>query len=120
MSIVAHDCIAHHARISPGREAIHDLASGRRLNYRQFDTRISRLALYLQSLGVDEGDRVAVLSHNDPDVFEIQFAWALPMGCVFFDNVLQHMLRPCSTTCKKRFRIARAKKKGSSTVSPSL
>jgi fatty-acyl-CoA synthase len=82
MSIVAHDCIAHHARISPGREAIHDLASGRRLNYRQFDTRISRLALYLQSLGVDEGDRVAVLSHNDSDVFEIQFACAR-LGAIF-------------------------------------
>ena len=74
MSIVAADWIAHHARVSPEREAVHDIASNRHLTYAQFDGRITRLALYLQSLGIAEGDRVAVLSHNDSDVFEIQFA----------------------------------------------
>ena len=82
MSIAANDWIAHHARVSPHREAIYDLASGRRFSYAQFDERITRLALYLQSLGIAEGDRVAVLSHNDPDVFEIQFASAR-LGAIF-------------------------------------
>ena len=82
MSIAANDWIAHHARISPDREAVYDLASGRRLDYAQFDSRITRVALYLLSLGVGEGDRVAVLSHNDPDVFEIQFACAR-LGAIF-------------------------------------
>jgi len=82
MPIIAHDWIAHHARISPEREAIHDLASGRRFSYKQFDTRITQLALYLRSLSVGEGDRVAVLSHNDSDVFEIQFACSR-LGAIF-------------------------------------
>lgn len=82
MTITANDWIAHHARVSPRREAIHDLASGRRLTYAQFDVRITKAGLYLQSLGVAAGDRVAVLSHNDPDVFEIQFACAR-LGAIF-------------------------------------
>lgn len=82
MSITAHDWIDYHARVSPGREAIHDLASGRRFTYAQFDARITQLARHLQLLGVGERDRVAVLSHNDSDVFEIQFACAR-LGAIF-------------------------------------
>jgi fatty-acyl-CoA synthase len=82
MKITASDWIAHHARFAPGREALHDLASGRRLTYREMDERVTRAALYLASLGVGEGDRVAVLSHNDGDVFEIQFA-CRRLGAVF-------------------------------------
>jgi fatty-acyl-CoA synthase len=73
--IVAEDWIRHHARFAPGSEAAHDLASNRRYTYEEFDRRITRSALYLQNaLGVRDGDRVAVLCHNDIDVFEVQFA----------------------------------------------
>ena len=82
MSITAADWIAHHARMAPNREAVHDLASGRRFTYAAFDARVTRAALYLQSLGVGEQDRVAVLSHNDSDVFEVQFACAR-LGAIF-------------------------------------
>ena len=77
------DWIAHHARYSPRREAVHDLASSRRFTYAEFDERVSRAALWMRDrLGVGRGDRVAVLSHNDSDVFEIQFAcWRL--GAIF-------------------------------------
>ena len=47
MSIVAADWIAHHACVSPEREAVHDIASNRHVTYAQFDGRITRLALYL-------------------------------------------------------------------------
>jgi len=71
----AADWIGHHAEFAPGREAVHDVASGRHYSYAQFDVRITRLALHLvHQLGVAPGDRVAVLCHNDSDVFEIQFA----------------------------------------------
>ena len=82
MSIAAADWIAHHARVSPERVAIHDIASNRQFTYERFDGRITRLALYLHSLGVEVGDRVAVLSHNDSDVFEIQFA-CQRLGAIF-------------------------------------
>ena len=79
----AGDWIAHHARYSPRREAVHDLASGRRFTYAEFDERISRAALWMRDrLGVVRGDRVAVLSHNDSDVFEIQFA-CRRLGAIF-------------------------------------
>ena len=77
------DWIAHHARYSPRREAVHDLASGRRFAYAEFDERVNRAALWLRDrFAVEPGDRVAVLSHNDSDVFEVQFA-CRRLGAIF-------------------------------------
>src|SRR5215203_5144157 len=57
--IPVEDWIAHHARFAPRSEAAHDLASGRRFTYAQFDDRISRAALWLShTFGVGQGDRV--------------------------------------------------------------
>ena len=81
--IPVEDWIAHHARFAPRSEAVHDLASGRRFTYAQFDDRISRAALWLShTFGVGQGDRVAVLSMNDTDVFELQFA-CRRLGAIF-------------------------------------
>ncbi len=82
-TILARDWIAHHAQAAPEREALHDIASGRRFCYRAMDERVSRAALYLRDgLGVREGARVAVLCHNDSDIFEIQFA-CRRLGAIF-------------------------------------
>jgi fatty-acyl-CoA synthase len=71
----AADWIAHHARHTPDAVACVDLDSGRRHSYRAFNERIDRLAAYLATtLELSRGARVLVLSRNDPDVFEIQFA----------------------------------------------
>src|SRR5262245_28379802 len=81
--IPAEDWIAHHARFSPRAEAAHDLASGRRFSYAAFDERITRASLWLRrAFGVKRGDRVAVLSMNDTDVFELQFA-CRRLGAIF-------------------------------------
>ena len=81
--IVAEDWIAHHACFAPRSEAAHDLASGRRFTYAAFDERITRAALWLRDVfGVERGDRVAVLSMNDTDVFELQFA-CRRLGAIF-------------------------------------
>src|SRR5262245_64713484 len=81
--IPAEDWIAHHARFAPRSEAAHDLVSGRRFTYAAFDERITRAALWLaRSVGVGRGDRVAVLSMNDTDVFELQFA-CRRLGAIF-------------------------------------
>src|SRR5262249_58650444 len=77
------DWIAHHARFAPQSEAAHDFASGRRFSYAGFDERITRAALWLaHAFGIKRGDRVAVLSMNDTDVFELQFA-CRRLGAVF-------------------------------------
>src|SRR5262245_13502853 len=81
--IPVEDWISHHARFAPGSEAAHDLSSGRRFTYAQFDERITRAAVWLaRAFGVRQGDRVAVLSMNDTDVFELQFA-CRRLGAIF-------------------------------------
>jgi fatty-acyl-CoA synthase len=83
MSYPAEDWIRHHTRFSPDKQALVDLASGRALTYGEFDARIDRAALYLRDgLGIKAGDRVAVICHNDSDVFEIQFA-CRRLGAIF-------------------------------------
>src|SRR5262249_15654157 len=60
-----------------------DLASERRLTYAQFDARISRLATHLRErLGINRGDRVAVLALNTTDTLEVQFACGR-LGAIF-------------------------------------
>ena len=81
--IKATDWIRHHARYSPSNEAVFDLSSGRRYTYAQFDARITRAAIWLSAENnVSRGDRVAVLSRNDSDLFEIQFA-CQRLGAIF-------------------------------------
>jgi fatty-acyl-CoA synthase len=81
--IPAEDWIAHHARFAADSPAAHDLASGRRFTYARFDERITRAALWLaRTFAVRRGDRVAVLSMNDTDVFELQFA-CRRLGAIF-------------------------------------
>ena len=83
MSISAEDWIHHHTSVNPDKEALVDLASDRRFTYAEFDARITRAAQFLHhGLGVRDGDRVAVLCHNDSDVFEIQFA-CRRVGAIF-------------------------------------
>ena len=81
--IAAADWITHHARYTPLAEAAHDLASRRRFTYAQLDERVRRAALWLgAAFRIARGDRVAVLSRNDTDVFELQFA-CRRLGAVF-------------------------------------
>ena len=82
-TIPANDWIAHHARFVPNNEAMHDLTSDRHFTYAEMNLRVDRAALYLRDgLGVQDGDRVAVLCHNDTDMFEIQVA-CRRLGAIF-------------------------------------
>ena len=82
-AIVSQDWLAHHASVRPTKVAITDLGTGRRLTYAELDQRTGRLATVLtHHFGVGRGDRVAVLSHNNSNIFEVQFAcWKL--GAIF-------------------------------------
>jgi fatty-acyl-CoA synthase len=65
-----------HADWSPDRTATVDLATGRRLSYRELAGRVRAVAHALTGLGVGQGDRVAVLSRNDVRTFEVLYACA--------------------------------------------
>ena len=83
MSVRYYDWIAQHGRRNPGKTALVDLASGRRLSYGELDRRVSRLAAHLRdALKVKRGDRVAVLALNTTDTMEVQFA-CFRLGAVF-------------------------------------
>ncbi|MEP3246146.1 MAG: long-chain fatty acid--CoA ligase [Sneathiella sp.] len=82
-SIRVYDWLDHHANFRGNQTAVVDLASGRALNWTNFNERSGRLAGYLtEGLGVEKGDRVGVLMPNTADVLEIQFACA-KIGAVF-------------------------------------
>ena len=69
------DWIGRWARAYPGREALVDLATGRRYTYAQLSAEVNRLASYLASgPGLARGDRVACLALNRAEYIALFFA----------------------------------------------
>ena len=76
-----YDWAATQANIRPEATAIIDVQTDRRLSWRALDERARRLASHLEASGVKKGDRVAILSPNGPEFFELEFAGG-KMGAV--------------------------------------
>ena len=68
------DWIAEHARRFPDQLATIDRHSGRRHSYAQMHERVARIAGHLQAIGIEKGERVALLSMNSSDMLDVQFA----------------------------------------------
>jgi fatty-acyl-CoA synthase len=68
------DWIAEHARRFPEKIATIDLHSGRRHSYAEMHERVARIAGHLRTIGIENGDRVALLSMNSSDMLDVQFA----------------------------------------------
>ncbi|SER96883.1 AMP-binding protein [Streptomyces qinglanensis] len=58
------------------RDALVDVGSGRRWNYREFGAEVEALALGLHELGVRKGDRVGIWAPNCPEWTLTQYATA--------------------------------------------
>jgi acyl-CoA synthetase (AMP-forming)/AMP-acid ligase II len=58
------------AHTNPDLEAIVDVATARRLTYAQVDRRANRVANAMLNLGIEKGDRVAILMMNGVEYFE--------------------------------------------------
>lgn len=80
--IPVYDWLAYHARNTPEATALIDHYSERVLDYRTLNERCNRGANYLKALGVQPGDRVAVLAYNSTDIIELQFA-CQKLGAIF-------------------------------------
>jgi fatty-acyl-CoA synthase len=77
------DFIAHFARTSPEKLAVHDLTTDHRLTYAQLDDAVDRAASVLRStLGAPEGKRVVVLSRNSAYMLALHFA-CVRTGAIF-------------------------------------
>ena len=71
------DLTTRNAWRSPGRDAIIDVPNGRRLSFAQLEGRANRLAHGLrEELGLQPGERVAILSTNAAEIAETFFACA--------------------------------------------
>src|SRR4051812_11987143 len=68
------DTVAAQARLQPNKLGARD--SRRALTYRQWHQRASRLANALRGLGLEHGERVAVLAYNRVEWLEIYVALA--------------------------------------------
>ncbi|MCD0481478.1 AMP-binding protein [Streptacidiphilus sp. ASG 303] len=60
----------------PGREALVDVASGRRWTYAAFGRAVEQVALGLLARGVSAGDRVGIWAVNRPEWVLVQYATA--------------------------------------------
>jgi fatty-acyl-CoA synthase len=70
------DLIAKRAQLSAGKVAFEDSATGRTLTYAALDERAGRAASLMAARGVRKGDRVAILTRNRIEFFEILFGCA--------------------------------------------
>ena len=76
MSVKHYDWSAYHAYVRPDKIAIRDVSAKQTLTYKELDERASLLANWLQKVGIQKGDRVAILSQNCAEFFELEFACA--------------------------------------------
>jgi fatty-acyl-CoA synthase len=79
----AADLLTKRTNLTPDREALLDITSGIRFTYADLNQRANRAANFLQKkYGVQKGDRVSILAHNDIAYVDLLFA-AGKIGAIF-------------------------------------
>ncbi len=74
-AVICADILGERSRLSPDRTAVVDVATGRRLTYREMDRRAATCArMWLYGLGLKPGDRVGILSGNRLEFLDAFFA----------------------------------------------
>lgn len=74
MSFPIFDFLAKRAELGPDLIALHDIVGGDQVSYQALNLRAGQTAALLDSLGVAQGDRVAILCRNRIEFFELLFA----------------------------------------------
>ena len=99
MTVKHYDWSAYHAKVRPNKVAIRDLSSNKELTYSELNIRANKLAGWMQSQGIKKGDRVAILSQNCAEFFELEFACAkigaieLPLNWRLTKPELEYILK---------------------------
>ena len=99
MTVKHYDWSAYHANVRPNKVAIRDLSSNKELTYSELNIRANKLAGWMQSQGIKKGDRVAILSQNCAEFFELEFACAkigaieLPLNWRLTKPELEYILK---------------------------
>lgn len=76
MSFPVFDMLARRADLGPERLAFEDIARNDQVSYSEMNQRAGRSTALLATLGVAQGDRVALLCRNRIEFFELLFACA--------------------------------------------
>lgn len=63
-----------HASLTPNKPALVMVSTGQQISYAQLEERSLRLANWLRERGYQRGDTIAVLSDNDPRIFDVYWA----------------------------------------------
>lgn len=73
----AANLLTNRARLTPKREALYELDSGRRFTYAELNERANRVANFLrEELGVEEGERVCIIAHNSVVYIDLLYGLA--------------------------------------------
>ena len=78
-----------HALTTPSKPALIMAASGHEVTYAQLEDRSLRIANWLRGKGFQRGDVVALLSDNDPRVFDV--SWAAQRAGLYISAVNFHL-----------------------------
>lgn len=78
-----------HAKTQPGKPAVVMVESGRTLTYGELEARSAQLARVLHEAGLRRGDTVAILSENQPEVFEVY--WAALRSGLYLTAINHHL-----------------------------
>jgi fatty-acyl-CoA synthase len=84
-SLYITDVLQRRAQLTPGKLAICDQMTGREITYAQWNAQANQTANYLRALGVQTGDRVAVIATNSMAYLDV---W---MACGKIGAVLQNL-----------------------------
>jgi fatty-acyl-CoA synthase len=93
------DLLGERARLTPGKLAVVDIATGVRLSYGELDERAGACArLFRQGLGLARGDRVGLLAGNRVEYLDLFFAAGksgivlVPLGTRLTPHELEHVV----------------------------
>jgi fatty-acyl-CoA synthase len=82
-AITASELLSKRAQLTPEREAMLDVESGRRYTYADLNQRANRLANFLaEELGVRKGDRVSILAYNNVVYLDLLYGLG-KIGAIF-------------------------------------
>ena len=79
------DWLDKRAKLTPGRIALIDNATGSQTTYAEWNDRVNQAANFLRSLGVKKGDRVAVYASNKSEYLDL--FWAAPKIGAILQNL---------------------------------
>ena len=111
-------CLERIAGVHAGREALVDVATGRRWTYGELNAAVDRLALGLLGRGIAAGDRVGLWATNCPEWTQVQLATA-KVGAILVNinpAYRTHELAYALNQSGCRLLIAETEVKGSSYV----